>query len=694
MIVPESSMHGLIRRAKICAFVAAFTILLAMAPWLVFAATLTFKTALGGAPNGSNWSDPNIWTGNVAPVTGDDVLWEGGNTARIFNYDLAATIQLRSITLNSAQGNVTLTGGPIVLQSGGFITNNFSNSGNEDFPGVTLNGPTTFTNTAGTSALRFTGAVTGTGPLTLSNTGLADGLQLTVASTYTGATTISGTSRVQANVNGAVPTGSALTVNGSALFMTSSTIGSLAGGGNVFMNGDNTLDVGGDNTSTTFSGVYQNSGGAAALTKTGTGTLTLSGFNTYTGATTVNAGTLAINNHVLSPVTVKNGGTLAGNGTMDNTVTVNSGGTLSPGNSTARIFTGDLTLNGGSMLTAELNGLNAGIDYDQVVLTGTVTLGGGELDVLLGFTPTVGNVFTIIDNDRTDPVVGSFMLLGEGATFCVGGTQFRISYAGGVDGNDVTLTVIAADQITCPASITTGTGPGATQCCATVTFPDPTTAGTCGTVSCSPTSGSCFPVGTTTVTCTTTAGPSCSFTVTVADTTPPTITCPANVTAVAAQTCPISSSATVTFPPPTISDNCPGVTSVCTPPSGSVLPVGTTTVTCTATDASGNTATCSFTVTVFSGCLQDDSNPANVVLFNAATGEYRFCCNGTVFTGVGTLIVKGCVVTIQHYPADRRVLIKFDGGVSAGTASLQSPPGSIRCTITDRNTKNNTCVCQ
>jgi hypothetical protein len=58
------------------------------------------------------------------------------------------------------------------------------------------------------------------------------------------------------------------------------------------------------------------------------------------------------------------------------------------------------------------------------------------------------------------------------------------------------------------------------------------------------------------------------------------------------------------------------------------------------------------------------------------------------------VLVKGCVVTIQHYPADRRVLIKFDGSVSSGTASLQSPPGVLKCTITDRNTKNNTCACQ
>jgi hypothetical protein len=55
--------------------------------------------------------------------------------------------------------------------------------------------------------------------------------------------------------------------------------------------------------------------------------------------------------------------------------------------------------------------------------------------------------------------------------------------------------------------------------------------------------------------------------------------------------------ATVTYNV-TASDNCPGVTTVCAPPSGSVFPLGTTTVTCIATDTSGNTATCSFTVTV------------------------------------------------------------------------------------------------
>ena len=190
---------------------------------------------------------------------------------------------------------------------------------------------------------------------------------------------------------------------------------------------------------------------------------------------------------------------------------------------------------------------------------------------------------------------------------------------------------------------------------------------------------------------------SCAFTVTVNDTQPPSITCPANMTAVTNQVCTAPGGATcqvVTFPAPIAADNCPGVVVVCNPPSGSCFPTGTTTVTCTATDASGNTATCSFTVTTFDVALQDDSNPSTILLWNSTTGQYRFCCNGTTFTGVGKATIQGCVFTLQHIPADRRVLGRVDKAVHAGTASIQAPAGTTRCTITDRNTLNDTLFCQ
>ena len=77
------------------------------------------------------------------------------------------------------------------------------------------------------------------------------------------------------------------------------TTGSIEGSGLVFLGGVN-LTVGTNDLSTTFSGVMQDggfSGGTGgSLTKTGTGKLTLSGANTYTGGTTVNAGTLLVSN--------------------------------------------------------------------------------------------------------------------------------------------------------------------------------------------------------------------------------------------------------------------------------------------------------------------------------------------------------------------------------------------------------------
>lgn len=253
---------------------------------------------------------------------------------------------------------------------------------------------------------------------------------------------------------------------------------------------------------------------------------------------------------------------------------------------------------------------------------------------------------------------------------------------------------VAQCAASCPSNIVVNNTPG--RCDATVTFSATAPAG-CGGVICNPASGSIFPVGTTTVTCTPGQGPSCTFTVKVNDVQPPTITCPPNIVTAASNGCPLAASAPVSFSV-TASDNCSVQSVVCknqnnqVVTSGSPFPVGTSTVTCTATDASGNTATCSFSVTVFSGCVQDDSDPSRVVLFNAQTGQYRFCCGGTVYTGTGTVTVKGCLVTIQHNTTERRVQISTDG--NTGNASLQSPPGTTRCTIQDRNVRNNSCVCQ
>ena len=124
-----------------------------------------------------------------------------------------------------------------------------------------------------------------------------------------------------------------------------------------------------------------------------------------------------------------------------------------------------------------------------------------------------------------------------------------------------------------------------------------------------------FPIGSTTITyqviddCGIIA--TCSFTVTVTDDENPTITCPpvVNITADAGE-----NGAIVTYADPTISDNAPGATFtlIAGLPSGSLFPVGTTTNTFEVTDATGNTATCSFTVTVTDNELPIIICPADI----------------------------------------------------------------------------------
>ena len=249
-----------------------------------------------------------------------------------------------------------------------------------------------------------------------------------------------------------------------------------------------------------------------------------------------------------------------------------------------------------------------------------------------------------------------------------------------------------ACSISCPANLTVSNDPN--QCGAIVNYSAPTTTGSCGVATCTPAAGSFFPRGTTTVTCSTTAGPSCSFTVTVNDTQPPAVTCPADLVAVTPQNvCTTTSCAIVTYSA-TATDNCPGVTLVCTPPSGSCLPPGVTTVTCTATDASSNTSSCSFTVTVFDVCMQDDSSASTGLLFNSFTGQYQFCCGTVVVKGTGSVSRTGCIISLTDNSSLRRVTARVDLTVFRGTATFQMPPGTTRCTITDRDTRNNTCLCR
>ena len=229
------------------------------------------------------------------------------------------------------------------------------------------------------------------------------------------------------------------------------TIGSLEGDGIVLL-GDNNLTIGSNNLTTEFSGNIQNSG---SLSKVGTATFTLSGANTYTGGTTVSAGSLVINNTSgsgtgTSAVQV-NSGTLGGHGTIAGAVTIGTGSGpgafLAPALGTRKTATltiqSPLTLNSDATYTYTYRAKRNRASTDLVVANG-VTINSGailDFDGTIHGRLTPGLVFTVISNTSANPINGTFTNLPDGSTIVLAGNSFQASYEGG-DGNDLTLTVV------------------------------------------------------------------------------------------------------------------------------------------------------------------------------------------------------------------------------------------------------------
>jgi hypothetical protein len=178
--------------------------------------------------------------------------------------------------------------------------------------------------------------------------------------------------------------------------------------------------------------------------------------------------------------------------------------------------------------------------------------------------------------------------------------------------------------------------------------------------------------------------------VTVTPSDPPTIKCPSQVIATTSTTG--SAPRAVSFSAPVAAGDCP-VSVACNPPSGSAFPAGVTTVTCTAKDAGGNQAQCSFTVTVFDVCLQDDAYSSRSLMWNSQTGDYIFCCAGTIITGRGAATRTGNTFKLIHNSSVRRLSAQADAGSLRGAASLQMLTGGGSCSITDRDIRNSSCAC-
>jgi hypothetical protein len=263
----------------------------------------------------------------------------------------------------------------------------------------------------------------------------------------------------------------------------------------------------------------------------------------------------------------------------------------------------------------------------------------------------------------------------------------------------VTVNDTTPPLLNCPANLVKGADPN--QCSAAASF-TPSASDNCsgaGTPACSPPSGAAFPKGITTITCSVRDGANnqavCSFTVTVVDTQAPTLACPASLVTNTVRAG--DATVAVSFATPAAADNCPGVSVTCMPPSGAQFPRGTTTVTCTASDAANNKTNCAFTVRVFDYVIVDDTN-GKMLRFDSLTGEYDFfdCRKDKRLSGRGVVTVNACKVELRDsgpdpQRPDRNLLAQATPCAQKGTATLTY--AGLTHALNDANLSNNRVSC-
>jgi large repetitive protein len=372
-------------------------------------------------------------SGNISG-TGALIKSNGGKLILTANNSFSGGLAVRGTNGVSADSSANLGSGAITISSPSVLT--LTGTGQTIANDIVMSGDASISNA---NPITLSGVISGSGSLTKSGAGI---LSLTGTNTSTGATSIEAGGLTISSGSSLGDTAAVYVASGATLTLAggNETIGSLAGGGNVVLS--YRLTLGGDNSSSTFSGII--SGNGSGITKTGTGTFKLTGTNTYSGSTSILAGSLIVNGSISasSGVSVASGGTLGGTGSLPS-VTVASGANLSPGDAGNGIlnFTNGLVINTGGNLRLDIAGTTAGTQYDQLNVVGSLDVTGANIVVTHSYGAANGDSYSVITKDSTDAIVGNFAGLAEGGFLTASGnsTNLFASYIAGT-GNDFTLT--------------------------------------------------------------------------------------------------------------------------------------------------------------------------------------------------------------------------------------------------------------
>ena len=442
-------------RIRLLATTAAVALLAATSARAQDAAWLT-------APGSGNFNTATNWTPAAVP-TGTAFFGASNTTSLTFSTNTSVggwTFNARAsdYTFNPGLIALSFNGAGIVINGGSAtIINtriiNFLNASSAGSATIINNALINFENasTGGSATINNNGAVafdtTSTaGSATINNNSTVVFFNTSTAGSATLITNNGGDTLFEGSSTAGlarVVTNSGGTVDISGLTSGGLTAGSIEGAGSYLL-GSKTLTVGGNNLSTDVSGTIQDGGAfggtGGSLVKVGTGTLTLSGANTYTGLTTISEGAINLTGSLLSPVSVEPGGTLGSTGTVFNTVT--NAGTVQPGLDLPAGTFGNLTVNNyvgaGGILALRTFLAGDGSPSDTLTITngGTAT-GNTSINITnvggLGAETTSNGILVVNAINGATTAPGAFTL--DNPELRAGAFDYRL-FQGGLNGSD------------------------------------------------------------------------------------------------------------------------------------------------------------------------------------------------------------------------------------------------------------------